>query len=97
VIHVLGPVHGRDVPSDELLAACYRRALARAEEAGLRSIGLPAVSTGAFGYPLAEAAEVALGTVRDEAPGLRSVRLVRFVLFDRRALEAHERALAGLG
>jgi O-acetyl-ADP-ribose deacetylase len=96
VIHVLGPVHGRDVPSDELLAACYRQALARAEEAGLRSIGLPAVSTGVFGYPLAEAAEVALGTVRDEAPRLRSVRLVRFVLFDGQALEAHERALAGL-
>jgi O-acetyl-ADP-ribose deacetylase len=97
VIHVLGPVHGTDEPSDELLARCYRQALDRAEEAGLASVGFPAVSTGVFGYPMDEAAEVALRTLREEAGRLVSVRLARFVLFDERALRAHERALAGLG
>lgn len=93
VIHVLGPVHGRDEPADELLASCYREALARADEAGLTSLGVPAISTGAFGYPMVEAAEVALGAVRETAPGLGHVRLVRFVLFDSAALDAHERAM----
>jgi O-acetyl-ADP-ribose deacetylase len=97
VIHVLGPVHGVDQPGDELLAACYRGALDRAEEAGLSSLGFPAVSTGVFGYPMGEAAEVALRTLRDEASRLTSVRLARFVLFDDAALEAHERALAEIG
>jgi O-acetyl-ADP-ribose deacetylase len=96
VIHVLGPVHGVDEPGDGLLASCYRGALDRAEEAGLASLGFPAVSTGAFGYPMDEAAGVALRALREEASRLTSVRLVRFVLFDDAALRAHERALAGL-
>jgi O-acetyl-ADP-ribose deacetylase (regulator of RNase III) len=59
VIHVLGPVHGRDEPADQLLADCYRNALRLADEHGLRSIAFPAISTGAFGYPMEAAAEVA--------------------------------------
>lgn len=94
VVHVLGPVHGRDEPADELLASCYREALRLADGRGLGSVGFPAVSTGAFGYPLDEAARVAVETVRDAAPDLASLRLVRFVLFDDAALRAHERALA---
>ena len=49
VIHCLGPVYGSDEPADELLASCYREALKVADGAGLRSVGLPAISTGAFG------------------------------------------------
>lgn len=94
VLHCLGPVHGRDEPADELLAACYRNALRLADERGLGSVAFPALSTGAFGYPLAEAAEVALSTVAGVATGLRRVRLVRFVLFDQRAIDAHRAALA---
>ncbi len=94
VIHALGPVYGQDRPEAELLSSCYRNALALAEENGAGSIAFPAISTGVFGYPVGEAAEVALRTVRDEAAGLRTVRLVRFVLFSERDLEAHERALA---
>jgi O-acetyl-ADP-ribose deacetylase len=93
VLHCLGPVHGRDEPSPDLLASCYRRALQLAEDHGLIAIGTPALSTGAFGYPMREAAEVAVSTVVGEAPHLRSVRLVRFVLFDESALEAHHDAL----
>lgn len=94
VIHVLGPVHGRDEPGDQLLASCYREALRLADEHGLTSVGFPAISTGAFGYPLEAAAGVALEAVAAAAPGLEHVGLIRFVLFDEEALRAHERALA---
>ena len=94
VIHTLGPVYGQDRPEAELLARCYRNALALAEENGASSVAFPAISTGIFGYPIEEAAEVALRTVRDEAEGLRVVRLVRFVLFSEGDLRAHERALS---
>ncbi len=93
VIHALGPVHGRDEPSDELLAACYRNSLARAEENGLSSVAFPAISTGAFGYPMREAAQVAVSTLVGEAPGLEHVRRIRLCLFGERALDAHEEAL----
>ena len=96
VIHCLGPVYGRDEPSDELLESCYRQALARAEEAGLASVAFPAISTGAFGYPLDEAARVALATVWDEAPELASITRIRFTLFDERALAVHQEVLSGL-
>ncbi len=96
VIHCLGPVYGRDEPAEELLASCYRNALALAEEKQLTSIGFPAISTGIFGYPLEPAAEVALRTVLEQIPKLRSLRLVRFVLFDERSLHAHEQALERL-
>ena len=96
VIHCLGPVWGEDEPADVLLARCYENALSLAEEAGLTSVGFPAVSTGAFGYPLEEAARVALETVWDAAPELASVRRVRFVLFGERALAVHDEALGEL-
>ncbi len=96
VIHALGPVYGRDEPSGELLASCYRNSLRIADENGLASIAFPALSTGVFGYPLEEAAEVALRTVADEAENLANVRRARFVLFGERDLWVHEDALAGL-
>ena len=94
VIHALGPVYGQDRPEAELLSRCYRNALILAEENGASSVAFPAISTGIFGYPIKEAADVALRTVRDETEGLRAVRLIRFVLFSKRDLEAHERALS---
>lgn len=96
VVHCLGPVYGRDEPSDELLASCYRRALDLAEEHGLGSVAFPAVSTGAFGYPMDEAARVALRTVLDRMAELDSVDRIRFVLYDRAALDAHRKALEAL-
>ncbi len=60
VIHCLGPVYGVDTPSEELLADCYRNALGLADREGLSSIAFPAISTGVFGYPIEEAAEVAV-------------------------------------
>lgn len=93
VIHCLGPMYGRDEPSDSLLADCYRNALRLADQRGVVSIAFPAISTGVFGYPLVEAAEVALSTVASVAESLKSVGIIRFVLHDEEALRVHERAL----
>ena len=93
VIHVLGPVYGQDKPEDTLLASCYCHALLLADEKGLRNIAFPAISTGAFGYPLQEAAQVALQAVRETVAQLKNVRLIRFVLFDKTAIDAFEHAL----
>lgn len=96
VIHVLGPVYGRDVPSDQLLAEAYRNALRLADKHGVQSVAFPAISTGAFGYPMEEAAQVALKTVLDEGPRCQHVRHVRFVLFDEHARKVHEKVLTQL-
>lgn len=92
VIHCLGPVHGVDEPSDELLARCYRGALELADEHQLTSVAFPAISTGAFGFPLEAAADIALRTVVDTASELRTVHLVRFVLASDEALDVHTQA-----
>lgn len=96
VIHCLGPVYGQDEPADELLASCYRHALDLAEENRLESVAFPAISTGAFGYPARQAAEVALSTILDRAPDLDSVKRIRFVLWGADALELHEEVLKSL-
>ena len=96
VIHTLGPVYGQDEPSDELLASCYSEALRLAEEHGLDSVAFPALSTGAFGYPMEAAAEVALQTIINEMSSLEHVTTIRFVLFGDDAYEAHEKKLAEL-
>jgi O-acetyl-ADP-ribose deacetylase len=94
VIHTLGPVYGQDRPEAELLANCYRNSLALAEENGIDSIAFPAISTGVFGYPVEEAAEVSLRTVVEEAERLERVRLIRFVLYGEKDLEVHEKILS---
>lgn len=96
IIHCLGPVYGQDRPAADLLALCYQAALALADKNGLESIAFPALSTGAFGYPLAEAAEVALGAVVGMADQLTQVRLIRFVLFDEAARDLHGQTLSRL-
>ncbi len=94
VIHCLGPVYGRDEPAAELLSSCYRNALRIADSRRLRSIAFPAISTGVFGYPLQEAAEVAVRSVIEAAPNLEHVRRVRFVLFGEEARRAFTAAMA---
>jgi O-acetyl-ADP-ribose deacetylase (regulator of RNase III) len=96
VIHCLGPVYGRDEPAAELLADCYRGALDLAEVNGLESVAFPAISTGAFSYPPAEAATVALRAVLERAATLETVRRVRFVLFDNASVKLHDSALQRL-
>ena len=90
VIHVVGPVYGREPDAPGLLASCHREALRVADELGARSIAFPAISTGAYGYPLDEAAAVAIAAVR--AAGSR-LEEIRFVLFGTAAHAAFLRAL----
>ncbi len=94
VIHCLGPVYGKDRPESELLTNCYRNALRRAEEKHLASIAFPAISTGAFGYPLPEAAMVTAEAISEALPRLRSVERIRFVLFDEYTLHVYEEVFA---
>jgi len=98
VIHAVGPVYrdgGHGEP--ELLASAYRRSLEVAVEHGLESVAFPSISTGAYRFPIAEAAPVALGTVaRFFAARPGTLTLVRFVLFSEADLAAYERALAAL-
>ena len=93
VIHCLGPVYGVDKPSDRLLAECFRNALLLADRHKLTSIAFPAISTGVFGYPLQDAAAVAMKAVSDTLAELNSVRLVRFVLFSDEDRKGFEQAL----
>lgn len=94
VIHCLGPVYGVDKPENELLASCYRNALRVAEERHIDSLAFPAISTGAFGYPMEQAAEIAFRTILGEAPNLRYVKTIRFVLYNARDLQVHADVLA---
>lgn len=89
VIHCLGPVYGQDEPSDRLLADCYKNALILAQEKGIASVGFPAISTGAFGYPMEDAAHVALHTLKEMLEELDSPIFVRFVLFGQQDLDVH--------
>jgi O-acetyl-ADP-ribose deacetylase len=93
VIHCLGPVYGIDTPSEALLVSCYRRALQLAENNKINAIAFPAISAGAFGYPLEAAARTALSVVVDALPGLSVVNHVRFVLYSERDLEVFQRNL----
>ena len=98
VIHTVGPIYysaGKKGP--ELLASCYRRSLEVASAHKLRSIAFPSISTGAYGYPLQEAAPIALKTVRDYLQSHADIQKVRFVLFGQDAYQAYEQALKDLG
>lgn len=97
VIHAVGPrwAGGRH-RERELLASAYREALARADELGARSVTFPAISCGIYGYPLEEAARVALTTVRDQLIGRTGVERATFVLYSAETYEAFRRALDAL-
>jgi O-acetyl-ADP-ribose deacetylase (regulator of RNase III) len=94
VIHCLGPVYGMDKPEAELLANCYRNALDLAEQNKIDSIAFPAISAGAFGYPVEDAAEVAFIAIKEMIPKLQHVKRIRFVLHSNSDLDVHERTLS---
>ncbi len=94
VIHVLGPVYGVDEPAADYLAACHRQAIRLAETHGITSIAFPAISTGAFGYPLDEAANVAAAAVSRAVADVDAVTHVRFVLFEDFARKIYAQAFA---
>ncbi|PRY00739.1 O-acetyl-ADP-ribose deacetylase [Allonocardiopsis opalescens] len=92
VVHTVGPVHSAREDRSGLLASCYRESLRVAAELGARTIAFPAVSAGVYGWPMDDAARIAVGTVRATPNELDEIR---FVLFDPGAYAAFERAAAG--
>ena len=97
VIHTVGPIyHSAGKKAPELLASCYRRSLEVASQNRLKSVAFPSISTGAYGYPLEEAAPIAIQTVLDYLKPHPDIELVRFALFGREAYQAYEKALREL-
>ena len=94
VIHAVGPIYrGGDANEAALLASAYRRSLEVADKNQIETIAFPSISTGAYGYPVKQAAPIALATVRDYLAGSGCLRRVRFVLFSRPVYEVYARAL----
>ncbi len=97
VIHTVGPVwRGGRAGEAELLASCYRNSLGLARSKGLKSIAFPSISTGAYGYPIGEAHEVALRTAISFLDREDRLNEVRFVLFSTRDLEIYEMGIRSI-
>jgi O-acetyl-ADP-ribose deacetylase (regulator of RNase III) len=85
VIHTVGPRwHGGQRHEEQLLANCYRNALALTEKHGIRTIAFPSISTGAYGYPIENACRIALTEIRNFLEGNTSVEKVIFVCFGKK-------------
>lgn len=95
VIHTVGPVyHGGQRGEPELLASAYRRSLEVASANAVRRIAFPSISTGAYRFPIDQAARIALRTVREYLAAHPEIALVRFVLFSEADLAAYRSAAA---
>jgi len=98
IIHTVGPVwRGGDRGEDGLLASCYRRSLELAVENGVRTIAFPAISTGAYGFPMERAARIAVREVLQFLEGDESIERVTLVTFDDAAYRAYVEALKAAG
>ena len=93
VVHAVGPVYDGSPRSAELLASAVRSSLQLADQNGLKSIGLPAISTGIFGYPLEEAAQVMLNAAIDYLSDQSDLERVVFCLYGTRAYRVFENTL----
>jgi O-acetyl-ADP-ribose deacetylase (regulator of RNase III) len=94
VIHAVGPVY-RDGRHSEsaLLASAYHASLELASQNQCASVAFPAISTGVYGYPMEDAAHIAFRTIIDYVNEHPEIKLVRYVLYDKRAFETHARVL----
>ena len=93
VIHTVGPIfRDGNHRESETLASCHQESVRVADEHGLSSLAFPAISTGAYGYPVVEAAPIALSATLDVLSSALHVKLCRFVLFDVSTVRAFERA-----
>jgi O-acetyl-ADP-ribose deacetylase (regulator of RNase III) len=94
VIHTVGPVwRGGEYNEDELLARCYRNSLALADEHDVQTIAFPAISTGAYRFPLERAARIAVREVSDYLGGETAIREVLLVCYDSRTYQVFQQAL----
>ena len=90
VVHTVGPIYrGGRQHEAEILASCYRECIEVADDHGILSLAFPSISTGAYGYPVHEAAEIAVRTAAGALPSCAHLELVRFVLFDIATCEAY--------
>jgi O-acetyl-ADP-ribose deacetylase len=97
VIHAVGPIwHGGDAGEAELLASCHSRAIELAAELGCTSLAFPAISTGAYGYPVELAAPVAVSATKEALSAQPTVELVRFVFRDEQTLAPYRAAISRL-
>ena len=97
VIHTVGPVyHGKGKNEAELLASCYLRSLDVARESGIKSVSFPSISTGAYRYPIEEAAKIALKAVMDYLKKHSGIELVRFVLFGKSNYDIYAQVLTSM-
>ena len=97
VIHTVGPIwHGGRAGEAETLARCYTSSLAVAAAHGVKSLAFPSISTGAYGYPIEQAASIALRAVRDALLAGSPVGLVRWVLFSEDDLAVYRHAMETL-
>jgi len=95
VIHTVGPIwQGGDRGEPELLAACYRNSLRVAVEQGVRTMAFPAISCGVYGYPLDQAAQIAVREVRSFLAGNDRIQTVNLVCFGEEVRQAYEQAMA---
>jgi O-acetyl-ADP-ribose deacetylase len=94
VIHTVGPIwHGGERGKADTLANCYGNSLKLAVENGIKTIAFPAISCGAYGYPIKEAAHIALTTTREFLASTDKIEKVIFVLWDEDIYEAYRRLL----
>jgi O-acetyl-ADP-ribose deacetylase len=92
VIHTVGPVYrGGESGESATLANCYRESVRLADEHGLTSLSFPAISTGAFGYPISDATPIAISATAEALAAAKNVALCRFVLFDIATVRTYER------
>jgi O-acetyl-ADP-ribose deacetylase (regulator of RNase III) len=98
VIHTVGPIYrGGEHAEAEKLASCHRESIRLADEYALTSVSFPAISTGAYGYPVSEAASLAISSAVETLASAHHVSKVRFVLFDLATLKAYTCAAEKLG
>lgn len=98
VIHTVGPVwHGGDKGEADLLAACYRNSIQLAAANDCNTIAFPAISTGVYGYPADQAAQIAVRAVAEALPQFPGIACVTLCCFNSRSAELHRQAVAALG
>jgi len=91
VIHTVGPIwRGGNRKEEQLLASCYRNSLKAAADLGAKSIAFPSISTGAYGFPLERAAEIAMGETKAFLEKDKTLEQVTFVCFEERALKTYQ-------
>ncbi len=93
IIHTVGPVYSGSESDPKNLASCYKESLKIAQKNDIKSISFPALSTGYFGYPMRDAAKIALKTIIDELSKGTNIELVKFVLYDDNSYSIHKEVL----